>query len=125
VIAANTSETGNTWHHEIPRGLVLGLTPGTAGAQNSMTVNGATPNALVSYYTGQNQGSSNIARSNCPQGITIGIASPIQLGTARANASGVATLTMNFPANLAGQTFHFQAIEGATCRASNRVTDQL
>jgi PKD repeat protein len=97
--------------------------PGNAGVVNSFTITGATPRRTVGVYIGQNLGSSSVNLGNCG-GIPVGLAQPFRLlvkGTA--NNSGVAVLTAPAPAGTAGKTFHFRAVDPATCRTSNIVTD--
>jgi len=107
-----------------PVGLVLATpVPGTAGVPNTFTITGATPNATVGVYSGLVLGASSVQVGNCA-GIPIGLSSPFRLlGRARANAAGVANLTVTAPAGSAGKTFHFQAVEPASCRASNLVSE--
>ncbi|NOT31481.1 MAG: hypothetical protein HOP15_13620 [Planctomycetes bacterium] len=128
VLAANLSQAGNYWHHEVAGvspGLVLNQpTPGTAGVQNAFVVTGATPNKALAFYLSQNTGTRVIARPTCPAGIQTGLGLPlILLGNARSNANGVATLNLVVPASVAGRTYHIQVIEAAQCRASNRITE--
>jgi len=131
IVSANTTQSGNYWHHEVPPvptsgTLVLNApSPGTAGVVNTFTVTGAPANTNVVFYAGLTQGTSVITRLSCPLGITIGIKPFIQIGSARANASGVATLSLTPAASTAGKLYYFQATAPAACRASNLVSDQL
>ena len=98
-------------------------TPGTPGS-NSISVTGATPNSVVGFYMGQVQGTTLIVRPSCPAGVPIQIAKPwVLLGTARANASGVATLNFSVPTTAAGRTYYLQMVDQVQCKASNRVTE--
>ena len=100
-------------------------TPGVPGA-NSIRVTGASPNSVVGFYIGQIRGTTLIVRPNCPLGVPIGLARPwVLLGSARANASGVATLNFNVPTSSAGKSFHFQVVDQVVCRASNLVTERF
>ena len=110
-----------------PPGLTLANpVPGTAGIANTLVVTGALPNSVVGFYTGQVLGAGIVRNSRCPLNIAIGLASPFRsVGTARANAAGVATLVTTPPATSIGKLFHFQAVEPATCKASNVVSDLL
>lgn len=127
VLAANVSTAGNYWHHEVPgitvgNGLELTMSPGIAGIENEFTARGATPGGVVGFYSGLVLGSSTITRPQCSVGVEIELAPPFRrLGTARANAAGVATLRVEAPEGTAGKLFHFQAVEPVSCRASNRV----
>jgi hypothetical protein len=132
VLAANESTTGTYWHHEVPavptgNGLVFGpIDPGVAGANNTFTVTGCTPNKLVAVYGGLVLGSSTITMTQCPAGVQIGLGSPYRrLGIVRANAAGVASLTVFASATTAGKLFHFQAVEAFSCRASNIVDERM
>jgi PKD repeat protein len=99
--------------------------PGTAGVQNSLVVRGCTPGRTVGVYTGLALGASIVNVGNCG-GIPIGLNRPFRLaGRANASAAGVATILTTPPATSAGRVFHFQAVEPASCRTSNLVSDQL
>lgn len=130
VLAANVSTSGHYWHHEVPgvpsgNGLQLALAPGVAGGLNVLSVSGATPGAVVGFYSGMRLGTSVITRPQCPSGVEIELGRPYRLlGTAHTNLSGVATLVVFAPAATAGKLFHFQAVEPISCRASNRL-DQV
>jgi len=110
-----------------PTGLTLANpTPGTAGVANTLVCTGARPNSVVGFFTGQLLGAGVVHNSRCPLDIPIGLRSPFRnLGTARANAAGVATFVTTPSASSAGKLFHFQAVEPATCSASNIVSDVL
>jgi hypothetical protein len=138
VLAGNTSKDGTYWFHEVPgvqppppppppgNGLVLNpISPGTAGVQNTLTVTGATPSALLTFYSGPRQGTTVLTRPGCPSGISLGIARPTLLGSARAKADGTATLRTTPPLSLAGRTLNYQVAEATSCRASNLVSDKL
>jgi len=105
-------------------GLVLGSpNPGRAGVSNSYVVTGATPGRTVGVFTGLTQGGSIVNQGSCG-GIPIGIATPNRLvGKAVANAQGIATIVGTPPATTAGKMFHFQAVEPASCRVSNIISD--
>jgi len=109
-----------------PNQLVLANpAPGTAGVSNSLVVTGCTPGRTVGVYTGLALGASIVNQGSCG-GIPIGLRAPFRLiGKANANASGIATIVATPPAASAGKVFQFQAVEPASCRASNLVSDQL
>lgn len=99
--------------------------PGTAGVANTLVVTGCTPGRTVGVYTGLNLGASIVNQGGCG-GIPIGLNRPFRLaGKANANAAGIATIVTTPPNGSAGRTFHFQAVEPASCRTSNVVSDQL
>ncbi len=129
VLAANVSTAGNTWHHEVGvpvgNGLVLAPpSPGQSGALNTFTVTGATPGAVVAFFASIRGGSSTVVHPLCPGGIQTELGLPrILLRSTRANAAGVATVRVLGSPATAGRTYHFQALEPASCRASNKVID--
>jgi hypothetical protein len=97
--------------------------PGTAGVQNSYMVTGGTPGRVIGIYSGLVLGASVVNQGSCG-GIPIGLGSPFRLiGRARANALGNATILATPPATAAGRTFHAQAVEPASCRVSNIVSE--
>jgi PKD repeat protein len=99
--------------------------PGTAGVSNTWVVTGATRGRVVALYTGLQLGASVVNQGGCG-GIPIGLGSPFRLaGKATANAAGVATIVATPPSTSAGKVFQFQAIDPATCRTSNIVSDRL
>jgi hypothetical protein len=70
-------------------------------------------------------GQTNLDLGNCG-GIPLQMGRPFRLlGRVRANAAGQATIVAPAPPGTAGRLFRFQAVEPATCRASNLVTDVL
>lgn len=99
--------------------------PGTAGVSNSLVVTGCTPRRVVGVYTSLVLGASTVNQGACGA-IPIGLGRPFRLaGKATANAAGVATILTTPPATAAGRTFRFQAVEPASCRTSNIVSDVL
>ena len=109
-----------------PSGLVLSApVPGTAGVPNSLAVTGATPGAVVGVYSGLVLGSTSLNVGSCG-GLPLGLAGSFRLvGRATAGPTGNATIVVTPPASSAGRTFHFQAVEPASCRVSNLVSDAL
>ncbi len=129
-MAATVGQTGNYFHHEVapvPTGFTMSAPlPGVAGVQNIFGARGCTPNAVVTFVTCINTGTATISRPNCPTGIPTLLGTPLILvGTAKANAVGIAAMAMTVPIGAAGKTYHFQAIEVAKCRASTRVSEQF
>jgi hypothetical protein len=128
VLAANGSQAGNYYHHEIPPvvpPLVLNVpTPGTAGVQNTFVATGAAANAVVFFLSSPTTGTKVVNLGACPSGVQTGLGNTVVLlGSTRANASGVATLTVNVAVGAAGRTLQLQAIETGACRVSNRVAE--
>jgi hypothetical protein len=129
VLASNSSEAGHYWHHAVAgssegSGLVYATPlPGVAGLASTFAVSGATPGVLVTFYVSARTGTRSLPRAACPSGIRTNLGLPLWLmRSVRADAAGNAELVMLVPPGAAGATFFFQAVEGASCRASNRVT---
>jgi PKD repeat protein len=104
---------------------VLALpSPGTAGVPNTFTATGCTPGKIIGFYRSPTAGSTLINRPPCPGGIPSGLGTPVRLfGRARADANGVASVTVLAPIGSAGKTFYFQAVDQAVCGASNLVVE--
>lgn len=101
----------------IPTTLVhLAPSPGTPGP-NTFTVSGAQPGNTVEFFVSTSGGEAVVP--GCLEALDI--ASPLSLGTATANGSGVATLNFTVPGSVAGVPFLLQAYEGAACHTSNVV----
>ncbi len=88
--------------------------PGTAGLQNTWTVTGATPGANVSVFGG---GAGATPVPQCP-GQSASVANPVLVGSAVADRTGTALVSVVIPARYAGVTATFQAFEAANCRLS-------
>jgi len=131
LLAANVSTAGNYWHHEVAplvvgNGLTLSVPAWQAGEEQVLTVTGATPRGVVGFYVGMRLGASLITRPQCSVGVPIELAAPCRrIGTATANLAGVATLRVTAPVTTLGKLFHFQVVEPVSCRASNRVDEEL
>lgn len=110
-----------------PVGLTLANpVPGTAGVANTLVCTGARPNSVVGFFSSQTLGSSVLSNPRCPLGIPLGLGGSYRnMGTARANAAGVATFVTTPPASARGRLFHFQAVEPTSCSTSNVVHDVL
>ena len=93
--------------------------PGVAAQDNDLTVTGATPGGVVGFIAGLADG--NFPIPLCP-GESFGVAAPIILGTAQADANGEATFTQFIPDAAGGQTVRFQALDLTACEVSNLVT---
>ncbi len=92
--------------------------PGSAGARNTLVVNGAAPGNRIHFGYGFSSGSMSVP--GCP-GVVINIRNVQIAGTAVADGFGNARLSANVPGGLAGRTVLLQALERADCRVSNVV----
>ena len=97
---------------------MTGPTPGTAGVNDTFDVSGATPGETVRIIGGTQAGSNGVP--GCP-GLMIDIGRSKTFGTAVADGSGDASVTVPIPAGASGRTFRFQGVEVANCRVSNLV----
>jgi hypothetical protein len=91
------------------------LQPGRDDSVNMMSARDVTPGATVVFLYGFATG--NTAIPGC-EGGWIGIKQPDVLGTARADASGVALFQKFVHKGTAGIEIRFQAFELGTCRVS-------
>jgi hypothetical protein len=98
--------------------VLTGPTPGIAGEENTLSVNGVTPYERVYFVYGFVPGSFNVP--GCP-GVTVGINSPRILGFSEADSKGNASYTVFVPGGASQRTILFQAVEIANCRVSNLV----
>ncbi len=96
--------------------------PGTAGMVNAFRVTGATPGEQVSFLYSRDTGRTDVPF--CP-GLTLGLRNAVVGGAALADGSGTAQLSVFVPSAFAGQRFELQALEGASCRKSNRVEERF
>jgi len=94
--------------------------PGRAGVQNAITVTGLQPNQRVLLAYGTREGAHKIHPS-CPGG-TLLIRDPQTSPIVRANANGLATITVNVPQAARGRTIRMQAIAPFECEISHTVT---
>ncbi len=102
-------------------GYIHTVTPGTAGANNTFSVSGATPGQTTFFLFGLDEGSFDVP--GCP-GATVGMSDVNILSTSVADGSGNATFGPIFVgAGLSGVTVLFQAVELATCTVSNLVVN--
>ncbi|MEM7352781.1 MAG: matrixin family metalloprotease [Acidobacteriota bacterium] len=105
----------------VPGGYVHSVTPGTAGANNTFSVSGATPGQTTFFVFGLNPGSFNVP--GCP-GATVGMSDVNILSTSVADGAGNATFGPIFVGGgLSGVTVLFQAVELSTCTVSNLVVN--
>ncbi len=94
--------------------------PGRAGTQNTITITGLAPNQRVHLVWGTREGAQKI-HGTCPGG-TLLIRDPRALPPVRADANGVATITLNVPLIARGRTFRMQAVAPIECQISHTVT---
>ncbi len=94
--------------------------PGRAGTMNTITVTGLQPNQRVHLVWGTREGAQKI-RAACPGG-TLLIRDPQALPAVRADANGVATITLNVPLIARGRTVRLQAVAPVECQISHTVT---
>ncbi len=94
--------------------------PGRAGTQNTITITGLAPNQRVHLVWGTREGAQKI-HGGCPGG-TLLIRDPQALPAVRADANGVATITVNVPLIARGRTIRMQAIAPFECEISHTVT---
>ncbi|MEQ8764217.1 MAG: hypothetical protein RL885_09840 [Planctomycetota bacterium] len=92
--------------------------PGTPGSSSTLTVRSATPGQSVFFLLGFGQ-----ARFPVPgcAPLQMDLLAPIILGSATADGNGVASISSNVPFVAADKTIFFQAVELASCRASEVV----
>ena len=88
-------------------------TPGTAGAANTIRIEGATPGARVVLIGGRP--GTTVVRC----GASIDMMAPNLLSSGVANAAGVVTFTVTPPPTLAGRTVTLQAAMPAACVVSS------
>jgi len=101
----------------IPGGLGLtGPDPAYVGQENRLAVRGARPGARVFFVLGFASGSTPVP--GCP-GLAVGLADARRIGSAIVDANGHAVFAGVIPAGFRGRTALFQAVEAASCRASN------
>ncbi|MCL4743699.1 MAG: hypothetical protein KJZ54_16000 [Phycisphaerales bacterium] len=94
--------------------------PGRAGTMNTITVTGLQPNQRVHLVWGTREGAQKI-HGGCPGG-TLLIRDPQGLPAVRADANGVATITVNVPPIARGRTVRLQAVAPIECQISHTVT---
>ena len=94
--------------------------PGTAGAANTITITGLQPDQRVLLAYGTREGAQRI-RPSCPGG-TLLIRDPQTSPIVRADADGVATITVNVPPSARGRAIRMQAIAPFECEISHTMT---
>jgi len=99
--------------------LLTGPTPGNAGEPNTWSVSGATPGATTFFVRSGSNGATDIPGCG---GVQVDLANPVVLGSAVADGSGVASITISVPGGASGLTGLFQAAELSSCTPSQLVT---
>ncbi len=94
--------------------------PGVAGQPNTITITGLQPDQRVLLAYGTREGAQKI-RPSCPGG-TLLICDPQTSPIVRADANGVASITVNVPRAARGRTIRMQAIAPFECEISHTVT---
>ena len=83
-----------------------------AGRSTTFQIDRLAPGDRTSLVASTRLGSTPIPF--CP-GLSAELRAPTVLGTRTADAAGVASFTVNLPANFAGRTVYFQALDQTTC----------
>jgi probable HAF family extracellular repeat protein len=94
--------------------------PGRSGESNVLRVTGATPGAAVRFLYSRHGGGARIPGCDLQQN-ALQLDSPTVIGTAIADANGVATITRTVPPVARGQTILFQAVVQNECAISQLV----
>ncbi|MCH2100998.1 MAG: hypothetical protein MK209_03650 [Planctomycetes bacterium] len=92
---------------------IVSFTPGTAGRQNSINVEGATPGAASTFAYSFVLGSTPVP--GCA-GLRADLKRPNVLGSSRADAAGSASYIAFVPPSATGITVHIQAAELSSCQ---------
>ncbi len=104
---------------EISTFWALQATPGIAGVSNDFQACNATPGSTIWFVASSRQAAVGAALPGCA-GVTTQLLNPITvLGSAVADAQGMATVQMFVPTSLAGATGYVQAVDLANCSVSN------
>jgi hypothetical protein len=98
-----------------PVALNLSVSPALAGATNTWSVTGATPGNVV-FFLIDDTGGEVIVPGCTP---AVDLAGIEIIGSAAANAAGVASISLFVPDSAQGQPFLFQAYELAGCKNSD------
>jgi len=96
---------------------LLPPTPGTAGMANQFRAVNAAPGGSVVFAAARSTGST-AARCN-GRPLTLGLASARPLGSATADASGTAAISVLVPPGLAGASVQLQAVDRGRCERSS------
>jgi probable HAF family extracellular repeat protein len=99
-------------------------TPGIAGGENTLTVTGAEPGATVHFLYSRHGGG--IAIPGCDlQQNALQLDRPTIIGSAVADANGVASITRNVPSIARGRYILFQAVVQGECEISQLVVHEF
>ncbi|MCL4196922.1 MAG: hypothetical protein KJZ69_05460 [Phycisphaerales bacterium] len=98
--------------------------PGRAGEANRLRVTGVTPGARVVFLYSRHGGGERIPGCDLQQN-ALQLDSPTVIGTAIADANGVATITRTVPPIAQGQTILFQAVVQNECAISQLVVHRF
>ncbi|MCC6906710.1 MAG: hypothetical protein IT430_02100 [Phycisphaerales bacterium] len=98
--------------------------PGTAGTANTITVSNVTPGARVTFLYSRNGGGTRIPGCDLQQN-ALQLDQPTIIGSAIADANGVATITRPVPLIARGQTILFQAVVQNECAISQLVVHEF
>jgi hypothetical protein len=97
--------------------VLMPFVPGVAGQANTVRVFEAVPGRRVYFVGGTQPGSA--ALPFC--GLVLGIQAPLLLGSAVADGTGTASLSLQVPPGLAGVSVYTQALQASPCGLSNRL----
>lgn len=103
----------------IPSDPTLSLTPGVAGATNTLRVTGGQPGEPVLFLVGWIPGT---LPTGCPSGATVGIKNWFSLLTLPCDVNGEIELPVDVPNVFTGLTFLVQGAMLGTCDTTNVVT---
>jgi thermitase len=107
-------------------GVLSGFNPGTAGARNTLTVTGAPSRSTVRFYYSRYSGKSTIRGGIC-NGQSLNMRSAALIGSARADSSGNASLSVSLTTSLGGVTLYVQstAETSSSCKVTNLVSQTI
>lgn len=91
--------------------------PGVAGVENTWSTTNGFPNGPNLVYFGRLAGATAVQIGQCD--VTVGLANARPITFARADAEGTAQATRVIPAQAAGATLRFQALDLRSCALSN------
>lgn len=100
--------------------------PGTASTRNTLTVTGIEKGSRVSFYYSTSTGKTSFTSGAC-RGKSLDLRRPTTLGTATADSSGKAVLSVSLSRSLGGRTVYIQAKgeKSPACKITNRVTQSI
>lgn len=102
------------------------LDPGAAGVPNTINVTGVPPGARVRFNYSTAAGRTAITSGAC-RGKSLDLSRPAGLGTAVADGSGNASLSVSLSRTSSGRTLYIQAYSesGGSCQITNRVRQTI